>query len=169
MNKFNRKFKRDLFTDLSLLALGLVIQFIIIPKTIRVVKNPLMANSELVQNGRVLPSACGILIILSSVWLLIELFLNRKYYLAGQEEQKQDSISIKQVFRDSLPSIIFVLITIVFVLLEPVIGYLPSAILVVVALCLTYAYDNKVIMPFVAIFVPVILYLVFSRVLYVSF
>lgn len=168
MNKFNRKFKRDLFTDLSLLVIGLVIQFIIIPKTILVVKNPLMVNSELVQNGRVLPSACGILIILSSVWLLIELFLNRKYYLV-QEEQKQDNLSIKQVFRDSLPSIIFVLITIAFVLLEPVIGYLPAAILVVVALCLTYAYDNRVIMPFVSIFVPVILYLVFSKVLYVSF
>ena len=166
MNKYNGKFKRDLFTALVLLGMGLVIQFVIIPKTIRVAYNPLMTGSALVQNGRIIPSVCGVLIILSGIWLLLELYQNRKYYL---DKEKGETFSLKQVIKDNIFSLVYVVITIAFVLIMPILGYLPSAILAMAALCWVYGYGNKIIVPCIVVLIPVVLYLVFTKVLYVSF
>ncbi len=50
-----KKLKADFFIGTGFLLFGLLNILIVIPKTIRVVKNPLMVNLEIVQNGRVLP------------------------------------------------------------------------------------------------------------------
>ena len=69
--KIAKRLKADCFIGAGFLLFGVLNVFVIIPKTIRVVRNPLMVNLEIVQNGRVLPYVYSGLIILCGIALMV--------------------------------------------------------------------------------------------------
>lgn len=164
MNKTLIALGKDFYSALALLIMGLVIQFWIIPTTIQVYNNPFMTASPLVQNGRVMPSLYASLIIISGLTLLIQQI--RRYF--AHKTKPLEQISFKEMMEETGPAVIYVAIVICFILLLPLIGYMLSTFLSLIALYATYAYDNKINIVISCIVLPVGLYYIFTKFLMLS-
>lgn len=163
MNKL-RKWGLDFYVGLAFLLFGLLNLFVIIPATVRVHYNPLMTSVAVVQNGRVMPSVYTILIILSSLAMLLQQLRDvRRGAAAPLKPFHWDTFK-----NEELLSLAYVGITVLFVLIMSLAGLLPAVVVCFVALCLLYGYRNYKIIVVAAILLPVTLYFILVKLLYVS-
>ncbi len=163
--KLIKKLGSELYIGMFFLVLGFIILMVIIPNTIRVMHNPLMVSLEIVQNGRVMPSAYAILIIGCAVAIIIQQVICLKKGLVPEL-----IIPSKEEFKETtLISIGYILITIAFAVLLPIIGFIPTSIICLLALCWLYGYTNIKVIILVCTIIPVGFYFLLTKLLYVKF
>ena len=159
-----KKLKADFFVGAGALLFGVINTFIIIPKTIRVVKNPLMVNLEIVQNGRVLPYVYSGLIILCGIALMVFQLLKKE---TGNETE--NSTKLTELKEEIVPSSIYLAVVILFAVLVPLIHFIPVAIVCTFALTWLYGYKKLYVTIPVSVLLPVAVYFLLTKFLYVRF
>ena len=159
-----KKLKADFFVGAGALLFGVINTFIIIPKTIRVVKNPLMVNLESVQTGRVLPYVYSGLIIVCGLALILSQLLKKN---ASTEENEQSKLA--ELKSEIVPSAIYTVIIILFAVLVPLIGFIPVAIVCTFALTWLYGYKKLYVTIPVSVLLPIAIYFLLTKLLYVRF
>lgn len=163
MNKL-RKLGLEFYIGFAFLMFGLLNLFVIIPSTIRVHYNPLMTSVAVVQNGRVMPSVYTILIILSSLALMLQQISDLRRN-AVAPLKPFDWIAFQG---EELLSLAYIGITVLFVLIMSLVGLIPAVVICFISLCLLYGYRHYKVIIVAAILLPVTLYFILVKLLYVS-
>ena len=159
-----KKLKADFFIGTGFLLFGLLNTLVVIPKTIRVVKNPLMVNLEIVQNGRVLPYIYSGLIALCGVALILSQLLKKQ-----TEPEAKEPTKLAELREEGIPSSIYLAIVILFAILVPLIHFIPVAIICTFALTWLYGYKKLYVTIPVSVLLPVAVYFLLTKLLYVRF
>lgn len=165
MRRNIKKLGAEFYHGLFFFIFGSITLFIIIPKTIKVLYNPLVADSRIVQDGRVMPTTYSILIMSCSFALMIQQIIRFK----NDRVTKIAKFSINKFKKTTLVSIGYVLVCTGFVLFLPLIGFIPVTILCLFAFCWLYGYTNYKVIALISLVVSTSIYYILTKFLYISF
>lgn len=153
---------KGVITGIVSLLIGLIIWFVIIPKTI-LIKG--QAPEHFYWNPQFLPRLWTLIIILCSLGIIYE----ELFKVPDEAVEIIEKPNLWEYFKENYQPLVMLIIMISFVYLVPLIGYLPTIALVFLATLLCYGYFNIRNIIILMLIVPITLNYFFVNILNVYF